>query len=66
LLAKLPRTHANYRAYQAEAVRRVRFIKRAQELGFTLKEIEELLSLRAAPRSRCPSAWARRSQDPRY
>jgi len=32
---------------------RVRFVKRAQELGFTLKEIKELLSLRAAPRTRC-------------
>jgi len=31
----------------------VRFIKRAQELGFTLKDIKELLSLRAAPRARC-------------
>jgi MerR family transcriptional regulator, copper efflux regulator len=59
LLAKPPRTDANYRAYPAEAVRRVRFIKRAQELGFTLKEIDELLSLRAAPRSRCPEVRGR-------
>jgi len=34
-------------------VRRVLFIKRAQELGFTLKEIQDLLSLRASPRARC-------------
>ncbi len=53
LLAKPPRTGSNYRAYPEEAVLRVRFIKRAQELGFTLKEIQELLSLRAAPRTRC-------------
>ncbi len=53
LLPRPPRTESNYRAYPEDAVLRVRFIKRAQELGFTLKEIKELLSLRAAPRSRC-------------
>ena len=53
LLPRPPRTGSNYRAYPEEAVPRVRFIKRAQELGFTLKEIKELLSLRAAPRTRC-------------
>ncbi|MFQ5666893.1 MAG: MerR family DNA-binding protein [Candidatus Binatia bacterium] len=53
LLNKPPRSVANYRLYPADAVRRVRFIKRAQELGFSLREIKELLSLRAAPRSRC-------------
>ena len=53
LLLRPPRTLSNYRAYPADAVKRVRFVKRAQELGFTLKEIKELLSLRAAPRSRC-------------
>jgi len=53
LLQKPPRTRSNYRLYPEEAVRRIRFIKRAQELGFSLKEIKELLSLRAAPRTRC-------------
>ena len=53
LLPKPPRTQSNYRAYPEDAVLRVRFIKCAQELGFTLKEIKELLSLRAAPRTRC-------------
>src|ERR1700674_923561 len=53
LLPKPPRTASNYRAYPVDAVLRVHFIKRAQELGFTLKEIQELLSLRAAPRARC-------------
>ena len=53
LLPKPPRTGTNYRAYPEDAVLRVRFIKRAQEIGFTLKEIKQLLSLRAAPRSRC-------------
>ncbi len=53
LLPRPPRTDSNYRAYSEETVLRVRFIKRAQELGFTLKEIKALLSLRAAPRTRC-------------
>jgi len=53
LLPRPPRTLSNYRAYPTETVKRVRFVKRAQELGFTLKEIKELLSLRAVPRSRC-------------
>ena len=53
LLSKPPWTDSNYRVYSEDAVRRVRFVKRAQGLGFTLKEIKELLSLRAAPRTRC-------------
>jgi MerR family mercuric resistance operon transcriptional regulator len=53
LLAEPPRSLSNYRLYPEDTVRRVRFIKRAQELGFSLREIEELLSLRAAPRARC-------------
>ena len=53
LLPQPPRTGSNYRAYPEDSVRRVQFVKRAQELGFTLKEIKELLSLRARPRARC-------------
>jgi len=36
-----------YRSYDAAAARRVRFIRRAQALGFSLNEIDELLALRA-------------------
>ena len=39
-------TSANYRIYSEELIQRVRFIKSAQELGFTLEEIKELLELR--------------------
>jgi MerR family transcriptional regulator, mercuric resistance operon regulatory protein len=45
LLAAPVRSPAGYRAYPAGAVRRVRFIKRAQELGFTLSEVGRLLAL---------------------
>jgi MerR family copper efflux transcriptional regulator len=44
-----PRTASGYRAYPAETVSRLRFIRRAQALGFTLQEIGELLSLRLSP-----------------
>lgn len=53
LLPAPPRSEANYRLYPPESVRIVRFIKRAQELGFTLKEIEELLSLKSTPAAQC-------------
>jgi len=45
------RSPAGYRKYTDDYVERIRFIKRAQELGFTLKEIVELLSLRVDPDS---------------
>ena len=49
LIPKPPRTASGYRKYTEDYVERIRFIKRAQELGFTLKEIIELLSLRVDP-----------------
>lgn len=45
LLDEPSRTAAGYRSCPPEAVARVRFIKRAQELGFTLAEIDPLLRL---------------------
>lgn len=59
LVARPARSMSNYRLYPEDAVRRVRFIKRAQELGFSLKEIQELLSLRAAPKARCADVRGR-------
>ena len=41
-----PRGESGYRQYPQEAVRRLRFIRRAKRLGFTLKEIRNLLGLR--------------------
>ena len=40
---------ASFRVYPEETVRRIRFIRGAQEIGFSLREIDELLSLRADP-----------------
>ena len=45
LLTEPPRTPGGYRDYPVAAVELLRFIKRAQELGFTLDEVEELLHL---------------------
>jgi len=45
LLREPHRQRSGYRSYEEDSVRRVRFIKRAQELGFTLAEIHELLRL---------------------
>jgi MerR family copper efflux transcriptional regulator len=53
LIASPPRSESNYRLYPQETVRRVQFIKRAQELGFSLKEITALLALRATPDTPC-------------
>ncbi len=47
------RTPAGYRLYADEAVARLRFIKHAQELGFSLQEIQELLGLRVRHGAAC-------------
>ena len=45
LLPAAPRRASGYRDYDATAVERLRFIRRAKALGFTLEEIRELLVL---------------------
>lgn len=52
LLADPGRTPAGYRIYDEHDVERVRFIRKAQKLGFTLKEIAVLLSLRGSDAAR--------------
>src|SRR5437588_6286022 len=47
LLPKPNRSEANYRLYSPDAVRRVRFIKKAQALGLTLEETKQILDLRS-------------------
>ena len=46
LLPEPRRSDSGYRIYSREDVRIVTFIRRARGMGFSLKEIEELLSLR--------------------
>jgi MerR family transcriptional regulator, copper efflux regulator len=53
LVARPPLSASNYRQYPQDAVRRVQLIMRAQELGFSLNDIKELLSLRADPEAEC-------------
>lgn len=53
LLPEPPRRPSGYRRYPADAVARVRFIKRAQELGFSLAEIRELLAIGTDPEGTC-------------
>jgi MerR family mercuric resistance operon transcriptional regulator len=45
--------HSGFRHYPPDLIDRIRFIKRAQELGFTLEEITELLALRVEPATAC-------------
>jgi len=59
LLPEPPRTEAGYRQYSPDDVRRLRFIRTAQGLGFTLDEIDGLLSLRVHPDGSCRAVEAR-------
>lgn len=52
LLDEPARSPSGYRIYDEAAVERLRFIRRAKELGFTLGEIEDLIGLVSRPRSR--------------
>lgn len=53
LLPKPARSAANYRVYSEDAVGRIRFIRRAQQLGFTLSEIRDILNLRVSGERSC-------------
>ena len=53
LLPQPIRQWSGYRQYSQDDVTRLRFIKHAQRLGFSLKEIAELLSLRVDPDTSC-------------
>ena len=53
LLDEPERRASGYREYSPDAVQLIRFIKRAQELGFTLAEVEDLLRLRSDQEAAC-------------
>ncbi len=59
VLPEAPRTDSGYRLFSEEAVERLRFVKRAQELGFSVKEIKELLALRVKPGVSCADVRAK-------
>lgn len=61
LLPAPRRETSGYRSYAGDAVRRVRFIRRAQELGFTLDEIRDLLSLWPDSATACSAVQRRAS-----
>ncbi len=46
LVPEIPRSSAGYRQFDGELIRRLRFVRRARALGFTLEEIRALLELR--------------------
>jgi MerR family copper efflux transcriptional regulator len=52
LLDAPARKESGYRQYDGDAVERLKFIRRAQQVGFALKEIQELLALRDDPDAR--------------
>jgi len=52
-LIERPLKGEGYRVYSRDHVARIRFIKEAQQIGFSLAEINELLALRADPNADC-------------
>lgn len=58
LLKACARTPAGYRLFDDEAVRRIRFIRRAQELGFSLKQIAALLAIQGEQDASCAEVSA--------
>lgn len=53
LIAQPSRPQTGYRRYDDGESRRIRFIRQAQELGFSLLEIRQLLTLRVDPTTSC-------------
>lgn len=59
LLEEPARKDSGYRQYDGGVVARLHFIRRAKELGFSLKEIKELLALRVDPTTTCAEVKSR-------
>lgn len=58
LVLPADRTEANYRQYSLDAVDTLRFIKAAQQAGFTLPDIRRLLSVRTGQSDTCDEVQA--------
>tara|TARA_Y100000768_G_scaffold388841_1_gene387785 strand:+ start:321 stop:734 length:414 start_codon:yes stop_codon:yes gene_type:complete len=52
-ILKQPKKQGAFRYYPLDYITRIRFIKRSQELGFTLKETKDLLDLKIKNQSKC-------------
>lgn len=52
-LLREPKATGSFRIYSEEDAQRIVFIKKAQDLGFTLAEVKELLELNTKPRQTC-------------
>lgn len=59
LLEQPPKPERGFRIYPPDAVDRVRFIRQAQELGFSLTDARELLDLRTDPMADCSDVQRR-------
>lgn len=59
LVARPPRPRKGYRTYPEETVERIRFVRHAQALGFTLEEIAALLALRVTAGANCAAVRSR-------
>ena len=59
LVAQPGKPERGFRVYSDDAVQRIRFVRLAQELGFSLREIDDLLALRTDPGSDCADVRAR-------
>lgn len=62
LLTPPERKASGYRVFNSDSFKTLRFLKHAQELGFSLTEIKDLLRLRANKESRCEDVQARASK----
>jgi DNA-binding transcriptional MerR regulator len=57
LIQPAQKTQAGYRIYTEDAVRPLKFIKHAQQCGFALAEIRDLLELRSDTRACCDDMY---------
>jgi MerR family transcriptional regulator, copper efflux regulator len=62
MLAPAFRRDSGYRVYDAESLKRLTFIRHAKELGFSLKEINELLKLRVRTTQGCDRVRSKASE----